>query len=171
MNEANLKKQLSSLVGDFGYDHVRKTLGMIKPVRPKPSKPVVSPTKPVAHRTAHKKPNAVAVVTALNLVDIEKRKFLLRLAQEYENKKFMPNVNHVRSFLMHVHEDPSRIKSRQQVTVKVFKRLASMDLATLRKIDHSGAYGPPKRLATYAEAIGNFGRDRRAAKQRVTSLP
>ncbi len=162
MRKANLKKQLSSLVDDFGYDNVRKTLGAIKHPRPIPAKSAASVIKSATTRSSKQKPDAIAVVASLNLTDSEKRDFLLRLANEYENKQFMPNVNHVRSFLMNVHEDPSRIKSRQQVTVKIFRKLADMDLTRLREIDESSVYGPPKRLATYAEAIGNFGRTIRA---------
>ncbi len=163
MSEANLKHQLSSLVDDFGYDNVHKTLGTIKHPRPKPAKSAASRIKSNVTRASKRKPDAFAVVNALNLADCAKREFLLHLASDYENKQFMPNVNHVRSFLMNDHKDPSRIKSRQQVTGKIFKKLAAMDLAVLREIDESSIYGPPKRLATYAEAIGNFGRAVRAS--------
>ena len=163
MNKANLKKQLSSLVDNVGYDNVRKALGEIKHPSQESEKSAASVLKTTATRVSKHKPDAIAVVASLNLADTEKRDFLLHLAKDYENKQFMPNVNHVRSFLMNDHKYPSRIKSRQQVTVKIFKKLSTMDLAILREIDESSVYGPPKRLATYAEAIGNFGRAIRAS--------
>ena len=160
MNKKTLAKQLTALIGDFGYDNVRKTLGEVRRAR----KRAVKPNKLARNRVARPKPNAVAVVASLDFDESEKRDFLSHLAEDYEAKQFMPNVNHVRSFLMHDHENPALIKSRQQVTVKVFKKLAEMSLQELRDLEFDGAYGPPKRLATYAEAIENFGRHLRDSR-------
>ena len=160
MNKKTLAKQLTALIGDFGYDNVRKTLGEVRRAR----KRAVKPNKLARNRVARPKPNAVAVVASLDCDESEKRDFLSHLAEDYEAKQFMPNVNHVRSFLMHDHENPALIKSRQQVTVKVFKKLAEMSLQELRDLEFDGAYGPPKRLATYAEAIENFGRHLRDSR-------
>lgn len=159
MKKNLLANLLSVLIDNFGYDKVRSALdGML----PRQSGNI---TRKVARvRVARPKPDAVAAVAAMNLENAEKRDFLAHLAEDYEAKRFMPNVNHVRSFLMHEHDNPALIKSRQQVTVKVFKKLAAMDLKELRELEFCGAYGPPKRLATYAEAIENFGRHLRNSR-------
>lgn len=159
MNRKTLAKQLTALVGDFGYDNVRTTLGEIRRAKKHSAKP-----RNPAARAPRKKPDAVAVVASIDLADTDKRELLSRLAKKYEAKLFMPSTNHVRSFLMRDVADPARIKSRQQVTVKVFKKLATMNLQELRDLEFYGAYDPPKRLATYAEAIENFGRNLRASR-------
>ena len=158
MRKTVLANLLTALIDNFGYDKVRKTLDEFSP------KSDVAPRPAASGRVARPKPNAVAVVASLDCDESEKRDFLSHLAEDYEAKQFMPNVNHVRSFLMHDHENPALIKSRQQVTVKVFKKLAEMSLQELRDLEFDGAYGPPKRLATYAEAIENFGRHLRDSR-------
>ena len=163
-----LHHQLAALVGDFGYANVRKTLGDLRRDSVRATKlPRPKTKETAADSPARKKPDAVAVVRSLNIADSERREFLLSLAQKYEAKQFMPNVTHVRSFLMHDHDDPSRIKSRQQVTVKVFKKLAEMSAAELRETKECGFYDPPKRLETYARAIENFGRSVRNPRHKT----
>ncbi len=166
INRETLKKRLAVLVDDFGYDKVHKVLDGIQRTSAHTTKCNPTTAKAKANYLARKKPDAITIVTSLDIADADKRDFLLHLARDYENKQFMPNVTHVRGFLMNIHEHPSRIKSRQQVTIKVFKQLATMSVEELRELEFCGVYGPPKRLATYAEAIGNFARDRRVDKDR-----
>lgn len=167
---AQLEKQLTVLVSGFGYDAVRQTLsGLRRPERcaPKSQKPAA---KPKAAPKLRAKPDAVAVVAAMDLGDSAKKQFLADLAKKYEAKEFMPDVVHARAFLEN--KDPllcvsgknSPIKSRQQATAKVFKKMAAMDLEKLRDIVHRGAYDPPKRLADYARTIENYGRQMRAER-------
>ena len=76
MNEANLKKQLSSLVDDFGYHKVRKTLTPMKHPHSKSARSTAVVMKS-ATRTTKPKPDAIAVVVSLNLGDSQKRGFLV----------------------------------------------------------------------------------------------
>ena len=158
----NLKQKLSTLIDEFGYDGVRKTLAAIR----RQASPKKRATQPLARapRAPRPRKTAIAVVKTIDPIDTEKRELLLVMATEFEDKRFMPNVNHARAFLARIGKDPSRIKSRQQVISPIFKGLAAMDIDALRAIENSGIYGPPKRLATYARAIGDFGRDRRASQ-------
>ena len=126
--------------------------------------PNTCPTNHTAIVAASKKNSAQQLVQTLPTLAPDQKKFLYRLAQKYDAKQFMPNVNHVRSFLMHEHSDPARIKSRQQVTRRVFAKLARMPLAELKEIEAGGFYAPEKRLATYAAAINNYGRRLRGEK-------
>lgn len=165
MTMKNLTKQLTGLVADFGYDRVHKTLSEIchaKPQMVKHSNP--APKRGKINRKPRSKPDAISTVAAMDVGDSDKKFFLEQLAEKYENKEFMPNVNHVRTFLMYECEDPAKIKSRQQVTVKVFKKMAEMSLEDLRELKYCGMYDPPKRLETYARAIENYGREVRAAR-------
>lgn len=149
-----LARIMSALVASEGRDKILSALGVKTVQKDKPK----SAPKPRA------KPDAVSIVAAMELDDSAKKEFLAHLAKKYEAKEFMPNVNHVRTFLMHDHEDPAKIKSRQQVTVKVFKKMAAMSVEELRELEYCGMYDPPKRLAAYAEAIENYGREMRASR-------
>ncbi len=150
-----LAKIMSALVASQGRDNILRALG-VKPGQK--SKPKTAPKPRV-------KPDAVSAVAAMDLDDAAKKEFLAHLAKKYEAKEFMPNVNHVRTFLMyHTKEDPAKIKSRQQITVKIFKKMAEMSLEELRELKYCGMYDPPKRLAAYADAIENYGREMRASR-------
>ena len=157
MNHAQLQKSLSELVGNFGYDVVRKALRDAQPTTDK-HEPAVRRVNGAQHPDAKRvRPTAMEIVASINVADDEKQALLLTLAKKYEEKEFMPNVNHVRDFLCN-DRDVSRIKSRQQVTSAVFKKLANLETANLREIMERGLYGPTKRLADYARAIEGFER-------------
>ncbi|MGI9346612.1 MAG: hypothetical protein ACR2PV_01320 [Gammaproteobacteria bacterium] len=168
MQRNPLKEQLAVLVNNFGYEKVHKLVGEIGK-----SRLSLAPTGTLAKSVQAKKagakpkskPNAVRFVETLNILDNEKRNLLRDLAARYENKQFMPNVAHVRGFLGQENRDVSRIKSRQQVTLAVFKILAQYDVSDLSQMIEFGAYGPPKRLGSYAKAIENFGQSRRQSAQ------
>ncbi len=164
MKEQTLTKQLATLVDSFGYENVRKNLRVIKQKKPKAPKRSLA-VKATSDAPARKKPTAVAVVNSLKLEDDKKCEFLLHLAKKYDDKQFMPDVGHARMFLenknIFTYSKDSRIKSRLQATVKIFKKMAGMSIKELRDMEYYGLYGPPKRLETYARAIENFGRGRR----------
>lgn len=169
MRQEQLKKTLSDLVSSFGYEKVHKTLSGMRSVKSsavnhgaKIRCAIVdeSSVKPTKKRT---KPNAVKVVISLDITDKEKKEILVTMAKQYEAKEFMPTVNHIRDFLSGGEKDVSRIKSRQQVTVAVFKQLSNFEASKLREIAGRGLYGPSKRLETYARAIEGFNRQNRSA--------
>ena len=168
MKQAQLRESLSELISGFGYEIVHKTLREIH------AKKIVDAKRDAGNRCAivtrssakpgkkRTKPNAVRVVKSIEITDDEKKEILFTMAKKYEAKEFMPNVNHVRGFL-HSERDVSRIKSRQQVTSAVFKKLSALETSKLREILDRGLYGPPKRLESYARAIEGFDRQNRPA--------
>ncbi len=169
MKQERLQKTLSDLVSGFGYENVRKTLiGMrsaestIANRREKIRCATTgkSSIKPSKKRT---KPNAVAIVGSLDTTDMGKKKILFSLAEKYEAKEFMPNINHVRDFLSDGERDTSRIKSRRQATAAVFKKLCDLETRTLCEIQDRGLYAPPKRLDAFAKAIEGFTKQDRSA--------
>ena len=96
MQRKNIQAVLSVLVGECGYDAIERALMRL---RPAPPGAVKSPTKGKKPTKSRSKKSAVAVVDSLDLPEGEKKRVLKRLAERYENKTFMPNVNHVRAFL------------------------------------------------------------------------
>jgi len=167
MKQRQLQETLTNLVGSFGYENVRKALGALRSAETVTSKRDTAPRRDAAGLSpatpSKKKLDAVRVARSLAIADDEKKKILFALAEKYEAKEFMPNVNHVRDFLNDGERDVSRIKSRQQVTGAVFKQLGSLETNKLREILERGLYGPPKRLAPYARAIEGFRRPNRPA--------
>lgn len=159
MQKGTLQKLLSTLVDECGYDRVRKSLeDFAPPMAGSPASRDSSVKRPQRQRT---KSTAVATVESLPLPDEEKKSVLRVLARKYEDKTFMPNVNHVRAFLEQEGEDTTRIKSRQQVVSTVFRRLAGWETQKLRELDARGLYGPPKSFSVIAKSIESFGQQSR----------
>ena len=168
MKQAQLQESLSELIRGFGYDAVRRTISEMRSEKPVTTNRGAKIRRVVANQSSMKptkkrtKPNAVNAVKLLDITSNKKKEILAIMAEKYEAKEFMPNVNHVRDFLGGG-RDVSRIKSRQQVTVAVFKELASLETSELREMLDRGFYGPPKRLESYARAIEGFSRQDRSA--------
>lgn len=162
MKKRALMQILAGLVEECGYETVRRVLEQNQPAKPESAKVATKKNnRPKNPKSGKSRPNAITAVESLALTGGEKKRVLERLAEKYEQKAFMPNVNHVRIFLSALGVDVSRIKSRQNATVRVFKHLAEMPQDELLEIESSGRYGPPKRLADIAEAIHTFGKHQR----------
>lgn len=166
MKKGTLRNLLPTLVDDCGYDAVCKALEDFDPALGSAPTSKRSPAK--RPRKPRTKPNAVAIVNSLTLPNEEKKSVLMALARKYEEKVFMPNVNHVRAFLEQEGKDVSRIKSRGQVVSTVFKCLADWETPKLRELDVRGIYGPPKSLSVIAKAIETAGRQNRQCHQNNT---
>lgn len=161
MHNVTLQKILSALVDDFGYQEVRDLLETCdaEAVTKGVQKKFVSERN--NRSRVRVKPSARTVVEALEVDDEQKKNALMTLADEYERKTFMPNMNNVRAFLDQQRQDTSRIKSRQQAVSAVFKCLAEWRTDSLRELHRRGTYGRPKSLSVIAESIENFGRQNR----------
>ncbi|MGI9338934.1 MAG: hypothetical protein ACR2P4_10555 [Gammaproteobacteria bacterium] len=122
MKKKNLKKVLSALVDEGGYETVRRELGGLRP-----------PVKPQ---------NAVAVVGTLDLGDDQKKQALMVLAEKYDAKKFMPRVENIRAFWDDMGRDASRINKRPKIPVAVFQCLATWDTVRLQGLASNGRYTP-----------------------------
>lgn len=152
----DMHKALAALVAHYGYEPIRRGVEKMRPPKKAAApKPVASPAKRRARTYARK--NAVAVVNSLDIGE-EHKQMLMALAEKYDAKAFMPHVGSVRGFLEMEGADISRVKSRQQVTVTVFKRLAEWDIERLREMDDGGWYAVHQGLEPIARAIENFER-------------
>ena len=168
MKQEQLQKVLNSLVADFGYENVRKRLGELRPIKTtsaghgKKSDSVSAAKSTPESGKKKSKLTAMKFVQSLPIADTDKKEILFTIAEKYEAKEFMPNVNHVRGFLIDGRRDVSRIKSRQQVTAAVFKQLADLETSKLREMVERGIYGPRKKLKPFARAIEGFSRPSRS---------
>lgn len=168
MHTNTLRKLLSILVDDCGYDVIRNVLDDFAPAQADKSASRDKDGSVTRPRKSRAKLDAVAVVNSLVSMDEERKNILMTLARKYEGKTFMPNVNHVRAFLEREGEDASRIRSRQQAVYAVFRYLAGWDTPRLQELDSRGLYGPPKSLSAIAGSIENFGRPNRRAHEDAT---
>lgn len=157
MRKNTLRKILSVLVDGFGYEEVRKSLDGLGSEAAGAEPLGTSPSKRGKNPRPRTKPNAITAVESLSVSDKRKKDALMALARKFEEKTFMPNVNHVRAFLRQQGKDNSRVKSRQQAVSIVFKCLADWETRNLRELDMRGAYAGPKSLSAIAESIERAG--------------
>ncbi len=159
MRHVAAQRILSALVDEFGY---RNVVHLLEACDAKVGK---GDTKKESASTRNKnpraKPNARNVVEALKVEDEQKKVVLMTLADEYEQKAFMPNIHNVRAFLNQQKQDTSRVKSRQQAVSAVFECLARWGTDNLRDLHIRGTYGRPKSLAVIADSIESAGRQSR----------
>lgn len=159
MQEGTLHRILSALVDDFGYHEVRKSLDGFSANETRAG--VSRKSSLGGHDTSRVKQNATAIVEALGVEDERKRDILLVLAQRFEKKAFIPNVNSARAFLEQQGKDISRIRSRQQAVSTIFKCLADFETHSLCEMHAKGLFGGPKSLAVIAESIERAGQQSR----------
>ena len=161
MQQNTLRKILSALVEDYGYQSVRTCLEDCAAGRRKLKVTGESTSVGNNKTRARPRPRAMEVVENLEIGDQEKKQILVALAREFEEKSFMPNVNNVRAFLTRQGQDASRVKSRQQAVTAVFRCLADWETQSLFEFQKKGSYGGPKSLAAIAETIEKVGQQNR----------
>ena len=165
MKESTMRKMLSVLVEDFGYQKVKKSLDPFSSQQTR-----VEELKKASDATRKKSKaelDAIAIVESMEINDDQKRKILLKIARNFEKKSFMPNINSVRAFLARQGKDVSRIKSRQQSAAVVFKCLSDWEAQNLYDMYMKGSYSGPKSLSVIAESIENWGG--KAAQEETSS--
>lgn len=163
MKQRALLRVLTGLIEECGYETVRKALGEMSPSSLPPFPVVKSPRRATKRRA--QPPSAQAVVVSLGLPDGSRKRVLARLAEKYEQKTFMPDVCHVRAFLGEGVGGVA-VKSRQQATLRVFKRLAELPEEDVLQIERSGHYGPPKTATDVANAIHAFSQRQQQEERR-----
>lgn len=129
MQRNTLRKLLSTLIDDCGYVAVRKSVEALNPEAASARTPGGSINKRRGRPQA--KSTAVAVVDSLGISDAEKKEALMVLANKYDVKEFMPNINHIRAFVEREGDDVSCVRSRQQATHIVFKNLGNWETQKL----------------------------------------
>lgn len=159
MQRDTLRKLLSTLVDDCGYDAVRKSVEALNPEAASACASRGAIDKRRGRPRA--KMTAVAVVDSLGISDAEKKEALMVLAHKYDAKEFMPNINYIRAFVEREGVDVSCVRSRQQATHTVFRNLGNWETRKLQELETRGAYGRPKSLSVIAGAIESVGRQNR----------
>ena len=170
MTENKLDHILMSLVRQHGHAAVEQSLREIKAssrqdqrfTKPEESRSMskrMSATKP---KKGKPKTTAPDYVSRMDLPS-EKGPVLAKLAEDFQNKTFLPTIGDIRNFceIYGINEPTS--KSRIDAIPRIFKFLSNMAIEDVQNILDISMFSGPSRLAPIADAI------RRNAEQRATT--
>ncbi len=169
MTQAKLKQTLDSIVHEYGFERVSRSLDEIGLSRhqTQSTNRSVSPTdrdtEPVP-RKSKLKPTAPEHVAKMNL-PAEKETAVAELARRFENKAFMPTFGDIANFCqIHGIDEPAS-RSRASAIPRVFKFIASMEADEIQRLLDLRLFSGPARLGPIADAIRSSGRARRTTER------
>lgn len=151
-----LRKILRALVDEWGYEEVSKALGGAK--HSSPDSTIEAAKKNNHHRaTERARLSATAQIERAEL-EGEKRQALSRLAERYDQKRFLPTVADVREFLTMMDQRPAPMKDRQEAFRTLLRALMCLPLERLKQLVHTEQYSGPAELGPLSDAIAAAGR-------------
>ena len=157
MTETKLKDTLRSIVSQYGFEQVDRSLREIQFSDTQPDIPNQNGTPPDNLEAAKPKRKRAAVtapqyVAKMNLSS-EKEPAAVELARRFENKSFLPTFGDISNFcqVYGIAEPASR--SRASAIPRVFKFIAAMEADDAQKILDYGMFSGPSRLGPIADAI------------------
>ena len=166
MRDAKLRDSLRSLVRRYGLDRVQRNLRDVaassdSSKRRESHGEIDSADSVISKKKSRNGINALECVAKMDL-DMETRTVLVELAELFESKSFLPTLGDVRNFYHIYRVDQPEPKSRRDAVVRVFKFLATMEIAEIRRIATEGMFSGPSRLAPIADAIRSRSRTAQA---------
>ena len=156
MQHSTLQVILRALVTESGYPAVLAALDACNAYPPGKKEPMEE-LVPRRVRKPRVRTSAKEVVRGLKVVEEEKELLLLELADDFEDKTFMPNVPSVQAFLEQQGVEPTKITSREQAARRVFKCLSGWETEKLCEWKKRGLYRGPKSLSVISGAIEKAG--------------
>lgn len=111
-----------------------------------------SPENANVSSRSDRRPNAVSIVERLDVIESRKRA-LLTIANQYDQKTFLPSLSDVRNFLEMRGRDQYGLKHRPDAFRKVLKVLLDLREDSLLKLIDSEAYSGPSQLGPLSSAI------------------
>lgn len=171
MRDAKLRDSLRLLVRQYGLDRVQENLRDVVASSDSINRRVVDSDNSVAPKKKRNRMNALECVAKMEL-DKEMRTVLVELAELFESKSFLPTLGDIRNFYQIYRIDQPEPKSRRDAVARVFKFMATMEVAEIRRIATEGMFSGPSRLAPIADAIRSRSRSRAAREpESVTPIP
>ena len=168
MTQSAMKKALRSMVREYGYDDVERSLREIGPSVRRTEAPPRLPAlpQPRAQASAGRKRTKVTAAGYVAKMDVPAAKAdaVAELARRFDDKSFLPSFGDVVFFCWNYRIDEPLSKSRDSAIPRVFKSLAAMDVAELQRILDLGLFSGPSRLGPIADAIRRNGRAAAAAR-------
>ena len=160
MRDRELQTEIRSLIERFGISAVLRGLGNVAdrglPSRTRETKARSNMTKSSLRKT---KPTAVEYVKKMNL-PAERRELVLRAAEQFQSRAFLPSVGDVRNFFQIYDICQRRTNSRDGAMPRLFKHLAAMDTEDIREMLDKGTFAGPASLGPISDAIRQIGAER-----------
>ena len=162
MTQANLKDVLHSMVLEYGFEQVNKSLMEVRSSTyhlQKPKSKTGRSDKGTVRKAGRRKPGITAsqYVAKMELPS-EKEAPVIELAGRFEDKSFLPTFGDIANFCQIYGIDELASKSRASAIPRVFKFLAAMEPGDIRRIIYDGLFSGPSRLGPIADAIRRNGR-------------
>jgi hypothetical protein len=156
-----LSNLLRAIVDEWGFDQAEAALSRLRR----------DGVGSIAHldsnqssRTHKAKPNPIELIEKGDFEDA-KREVLLKIADRFEKKDFLPSTADVREFVFHLGERPNGLKDRKDGFRVLLKSLSRLSTERLRQIEHDAQYSGPSQLGPLSDAIANAG-----ARRQVSDL-
>jgi len=148
--DAILKKLLALAVDGWGVDAVYKELEATLP--PEVRRTRKAPLK----RRSSRIPSTLEAVKRLK-IPARRKKVLVFLAQEFEDKKFLPKLSDAKNFLEFRGLSASDLKTRAQLFQRILVILQDMSDDRLERLARASDRTGPAQLGSLADAIRDTG--------------
>ena len=173
MTETELKDRLRSIVHQYGFEQVDRSLKEIhiaerqhkSSKQGRVSADNETATTPEKKRAQVNAPDYVAKME----LSSEKEPIVVELAKRFENKAFLPTFGDIRNFCQIYGIDEPASKSRVSAIPRVFKFITAMKAGEIQRILDDGMFSGPSRLGPIADAIRRSGRASRNYKSSPAS--
>lgn len=150
-----LRRLLQALVDEWGHEEVAKALGG---VTRSSLDPTVEPaTRPKPRRSAARVRLSATGQTEQAGLEGERKEALLRLAERYDRKRFLPSLADVREFLIMMDERPVIVKDRKEAFRTLLRSLMGLPMERLRQLVLMAQHSGPSELGPLSEAIASAG--------------
>ena len=157
MTEAKLKDMLRSMVSQYGFEQVDRSLheiGFPNPRLKNSKQDTALPDNSVAAKTEKKKAKVTAPEYVAKMeLSSEKRPMVVEFAERFEGKTFLPTFGDIRNFCQVYGIDKPASKSRASAIPRIFKFIATMETEEIQRILNGGMFSGPSRLEPIADAI------------------
>ena len=157
MTEAILKDILRSLVSQYGFERVDRSLKDIRISDPQldNSRQSEMPNKNGKASNPKRRRARVTAPQYIAKMDIspERVSAVSELANRFEDKSFLPTVGDIRNFCKVYGIAEPASKSRASAIPRVFKFIVAMEADDAQEILDYGMFSGPSRLGPIADAI------------------
>jgi hypothetical protein len=145
-----LNTLLQAVVDEWGREEVVNSLALI-------TRPYPIDIDSNSHASRRKvKLSAVEQVRRVPLTG-DRKELLLRLAERYDFKQFLPSVADVREFLIMMGEKPLGMKDRKGAFTILLRTLTKLPVEALQQINGNAMYSGPSELGPLSDAIAAAG--------------
>ena len=152
--DRELHAALRSMIEQFGFESVSQTLREMERDQVElKTRTVVRPKRVRNHGSSNKR--RVSAVEYVRRMDIpgERAEVIVRVAEEFERRTFLPTVRDVLSFCETYGIEQPKSRTRASGIPRIFKFLVTVDVAEVRTMLDDRMFSGPAELGPIADAI------------------